>query len=189
MAQKSCGSGRNDGKNRLESLVGTTAVLRGGDQEQKRKMVAHLIDQYDIRDRPSAEEPAVQQYDEFGDPVGQYPQEGVTAYAAEVGQIVGADPAAVGQFLAANPIARDPTIQAGMVDVAREMHPPGLPAGRSNNVDRLRGRSRTKTQNGRPPNRPIDIRDARRGTGCSAVSPSLARQEGVTAYAAEVGKL
>ena len=84
-------------------------------------MVAHLIDQYDIRDRPSAEEPAVQQYDEFGDPVGQYPQEGVTAYAAEVGQIVGADPAAVGQFLAANPIARDPTIQAGMVDVAREM--------------------------------------------------------------------
>ncbi len=112
-------------KGGLESLVATTAVLRGGDQEQKRQMIGHLVDQYGIRERPGAENPAPA-IDEFGDPAAQYPQESVTPYAASVGEIVGADPAAVGQFLAANPIARDPQIQVAMVEVAQEMLRQGL---------------------------------------------------------------
>ena len=118
----------------LHSLVGTTAVLRGGSQEEKRQMIGHLVDQYNIHERPGAEEPAA--VDEFSDPVGQHSPATVTEYAASVGEIVGADPAAVGRIFGRQPDC------AGSSDSGRHGRrrtrngPPGSPAGRCNNARR-----------------------------------------------------
>ena len=96
----------------LQSLVNTAAVLRNGNQPEKREMLGHLIDEYNVRGVPGVEE-AAPQFDEFGDPVGQHPQQALTEDQAAA--------SSVSQFVADNPICEDPAIAKTMIDVAADM--------------------------------------------------------------------
>ena len=49
----------------LESLVGTASALRNGSQQEKRAMLGHLIDEYQVSPEPTAE--AAPQLDATGD--------------------------------------------------------------------------------------------------------------------------
>lgn len=105
----------------LESLVGTASALRNGSQQEKRAMLGHLIDEYQVSPEPTTE--AAPPYDETGD--------------ADFGQpltpILDQQQAneAVSDFVAQNPAAGDPAIQQAMILVAEDMqskgHTPHLP--------------------------------------------------------------
>ena len=105
-----------DVKTGLGALVETAAVLRNGSQEDKRGMLGHLADTYNITPMPSAEAPT-QTHDEFGDPVEQTQQ---TPLATEAEATV-----AIDEFIRANPIVEDEAIMGRMIEVAADMQRQG----------------------------------------------------------------
>ena len=94
-------------------LVDTAAVLRNGNQDQKRQMLGHLIDNHDVRPEPTAEVAA--QYDGASDTGGGQ------AFLNEEQAALG-----IQDFVAQNPIAADGEIQERMIAVAQDMRTQGF---------------------------------------------------------------
>ena len=89
----------------LNTLIDTAVGLNTGDQQRKREVIGHLIDNYGVRAEPMADDPAPMNQNEGQQPIGTE-AEGM---------------AVVEDFIANNPVARDERIQGHMLHILNDM--------------------------------------------------------------------
>ena len=101
----------------LDALIAPAVTLRHGSQQEKRQLLGHVIDDYNVQDVPAVQSQAI----DYGGADG---QPGVSE-----GQAVAAVDAAVAQFISANPAARDEQIQSDMTNIVQDMWQQGYRPG------------------------------------------------------------
>ena len=97
----------------LNSLIEPAITMRHGSMEQKRAVLGHLVDEYQIRARPEAQSQPI----EYGPPAAG--AEGLPVVSEDEGMAV------VQQFISENPVAQDDLIQSYMVDIVGDMRAQG----------------------------------------------------------------
>ena len=98
----------------LNALIEPAVTLRHGTMDQKRAVLGHIVDNYDVRDVPMAQQATAPEY-------------GPPATGADGQAIVSAEEglATVQAFVAANPIAADELIQDHMINIVDDMRRQG----------------------------------------------------------------
>ena len=100
--------------NGLNSLIEPAITLRHGSQDDKRKLLGDIVDNYEVREVPAS---AQAQPVEYGPPASGPGGQPVTTEAEGM--------AIVDRFVSENPIAQDDVIRSYMVDIVHDMRAQG----------------------------------------------------------------
>ena len=98
----------------LNSLIEPAITMRHGTQDQKRALLGHFVDEYEIRDIPAAQSQPV----EYGPPAAGADGQPVVSEAEGM--------AVVERFISENPVAADEVIQDHMIHIIGDMRAQGF---------------------------------------------------------------